>query len=143
MGLLISPLVIDVPEQTYSGTIAWTGTTAPSGATTHTYQWTQIGKLVTLRLNLKYAVAGSALTAVTMVLPSDCPTPALPTGFTAASNNLVYGTGSIVNSLTLGASTANTVKLAANAANNAYHVMVFGASSAHLAVLATIQYWST
>ena len=68
----------DAGEQTYTGTASWTGTTAPSGTTNHSYRWNQVGKLVTLRINLSYTVAGNALTLVSMTLPADCPTPTSP-----------------------------------------------------------------
>ena len=79
--------------QTYTGSIVWTGTTAPSGATTHSYNWIQVGNLVTLNITLRYAIAGSALTAVLINLPSDCPSPVRPSGLTSASEKLYIGSG--------------------------------------------------
>ena len=79
--------------QTYTGSIAWTGTTAPSGATTHSYNWIQVGNLVTLNITLRYAVVGSALTAALIDLPSDCPSPVRPSGLTSAAEKLYIGSG--------------------------------------------------
>jgi hypothetical protein len=73
---------------TYTGTIAWTGTTAPSGATNHSYRWTRVGKMVTLNIILVFATNGAAITALQIDLPSDCPAPAEPAGLTGASQNM-------------------------------------------------------
>lgn len=94
--------------QTYTGSIAWTGTTAPSGATTHSYNWIQVGNLVTLNITLRYAVAGSALTAVLIDLPSDCPSPVRPSGLTSANEKLYIGSGRI----SVGTTTNSTTPLA-------------------------------
>lgn len=83
-------LMVDSPQHVYASTIAWTGTTPPSGATNHTYKWTRVGHMVTIRINLRYATAGTALTVVTMDLPSDCPVPEIPTGYAA---NDYFGVG--------------------------------------------------
>ena len=78
----------DVAEQNISGTIAWVGTTAPSSLTSANYSWSQIGKTVTVEVNLLYANASLAITAFSFPLPSDMPTPVTPTGWSAASNYL-------------------------------------------------------
>lgn len=80
-------------SQAYAGSISWTGTTAPSGSTDHTYAWTQVGKLVFVRLNLSYSVAGSALSVVTLSFPGDLPTPVSVSSFTGASTFFGYGSG--------------------------------------------------
>ena len=78
----------DVAEQNISGTIAWVGTTAPSSLTSANYSWSQIGKTVTVEVNLLYANASAGITAFSFPLPSDMPTPVTPTGWSAASSNL-------------------------------------------------------
>ena len=88
--------------------IAWTGTTAPSGTTTHSYNWIQVGNLVTLNITLRYAVAGSALTAALINLPSDCPSPFRPSGLTSASEKLYIGPGRF----SVGTSTNSTTPFA-------------------------------
>ena len=62
--------------QTYTGSIAWTGTTAPSGATNHSYNWTQIGNLVTFisevpipRYNHYMTTVGACLRTLDNPLP--------------------------------------------------------------------------
>jgi len=78
----------DVAEAAISGTIAWVGTSAPSSLTSANYSWSQIGKTVTVEVNLLYANPSVAITAFSFPLPSDMPTPVTPTGWSAASNYL-------------------------------------------------------
>ena len=75
-----------IAKQTYTGTIVWTGTTAPSGTTQHSYSWQQVGNVVTFTLCLIYGTQGSSLTQVLMSLPSDMPSPVKPDGITATSD---------------------------------------------------------
>jgi hypothetical protein len=131
--------------QTYTGSIAWTGTTAPSGATTHSYNWTQIGNLVTLNITLRYAVAGSALTIALIDLPSDCPNPIKPSGLTSAFEKLYIGSGRF----SIGTTTSSTAPIAevsirTNSTNTGFQVFMQNASSlgATLAQV-TIQYYTS
>ena len=102
----------------YTGTITWTGTTAPSGATNHFYQWQQVGKMVTLQIVLAYGNAGSAVSNVTMTLPSDCPAPLIPAFNTGASAILYYGFGHIALNTTSTTGVVSVGGLRRNAANN-------------------------
>jgi hypothetical protein len=127
---------------TYSGTIAWTGTTAPSGATNHSYRWTRIGKQVTLNVNLVYANNGGALTALTFDLPSDCPTPSEPAGLTGASQNMypvLVWTSSSTNALL---SAAQRGFLRNNSGNNGYEIIVNTSSHAPNSAYITLTYWT-
>ena len=88
----------DVVEQTLSNTgLVWTGTTAPGGTNSHTYKWSQIGKLVTLRVNLNYTVAGLSLSNVSIPFDnmSDLPIPATITGYTANGDVISSGSGAL------------------------------------------------
>lgn len=76
--------------QTYTGTIVFGGT-APSGATNHTYNFTQVGNLVTLNVTLIYATAGTGVTTITLPLPADCPAPKEQNGLGATNDILYYG----------------------------------------------------
>jgi hypothetical protein len=109
---------------TYSGSIAWTGTTAPSGSQNFSYQWTQVGKQVNLVVTLLYATVGSASTQVTASLPSDCPTPALPSGFSGASAILYVCNGMAFTSsiITMPTVTARCA-LRINSSNNGYELI--------------------
>ena len=131
--------------QTYTGSIVWTGTTAPSGATTHSYNWIQVGNLVTLNITLRYAIAGSALTAALIDLPSDCPSPVRPSGLTSANEKLYIGSGRF----SIGTTTTSATPLAeASIRNNntatGFQVYMQNASSLG-AILAqvTIQYFTS
>ena len=79
----------------YTGIITWTGTTAPSGTTNHTYNWQEIGNLVLWNVTLIYSVAGVGVSSVSMAFPSDMPTPVKPDGLTVASNVLYQAFGYI------------------------------------------------
>jgi hypothetical protein len=95
----------NLTNESYTSTIVWTGGSAPSNSTQHTYSLSQIGNLVTLIINLSYGTAGAAtLTAVACELPNTAPTPALPTSVSAVGDVLNYGSG-LISAL----KTANTV----------------------------------
>lgn len=87
-------LIDEVPETTYSGTITWDGT-APTTILNQTYRWSRIGKMVSLRINIKYSVAGATNTIATVTLPSGAPTPQDPAGFGNANDVAVMATGSL------------------------------------------------
>jgi hypothetical protein len=109
----------DVPEQAYTGTITFTGT-APTTIVNNTYQWSQIGKTVTLFVNLLYTNSNST-TNFTFDLPTDCPSPSVPTGFSGASAILYYGTYGLGNGITAtGRSGQCTLKR--NSANTGYEI---------------------
>jgi ribosomal protein L35AE/L33A len=85
----------NLTNQVYSGTIVWTGGSAPT-IPTNTYSLSQIGNLVTLIVNLSYANAGGGtLTSVAFELPNTAPTPALPTSVTSVGNVISYGSGTM------------------------------------------------
>ena len=129
---------------TYSGSITWTGTTAPSGTTNHTYSWNQVGKLVTIRINLIYSVAGSTLTQVACALPSDCPTPEIPSGIGAANDVISYGSGMLTTNLNT-TSSATAVLFSAlrvNPTATGYEIAIPRASANYRYAYATIQYFA-
>jgi hypothetical protein len=127
----------------YSGTITWTGTTAPSGAESHSFNWQQIGNLVQLNLNLHYATGGSGLTAVVISLPSDLPNPIKPTGFTGASERLYIGSGRLSTSDTGNLSTAGECFLRTNSADNGFEILISQASSNAKNAQITIEYFTS
>ncbi len=132
-------------QQTYTGTITWTGTTAPSGATNHSYNWVQVGNLVTLTITLLYASAGSALNAVNMTLPTDCPNPIKPTGLSGASDILYRGSGKITTSTTA-TTTQSPVEalLRSNSANNGFELYLQNSASSTMRMAQiTITYYTS
>jgi hypothetical protein len=134
----------DIAEQAYAGaTPTWTGTTAPSGATNHSYQWSQIGKTVNLRVNLDYATAGSGLTAVTFDLPSDCPTPKLPAGVSANGDVICYGIGMLSVAKTAPATPTATSTSLRIKGTGTYEINVTRTTATlHKYAYATIQYFA-
>lgn len=126
---------------TYSGTITWTGTTAPSGATTHTYRWTRIGNFVNLSVSLVYATAGATLTGLTITLPSDAPTPVKPTGLTSASNGMYSANVQYMQSLTVGPVNASSRSIMRNnASNNGFEIVTTNGGATIQVALINIQY---
>jgi hypothetical protein len=127
----------------YSGTITFTGTTAPSGATNHSYRLTQVGKCVTLHIALVFATNGAALTAVQMTLPTGAPTPVQPAGLTGSIFNMYPVTSQLVNSV-------NQVILSSqargfirnNTAANAFEIFITFSTAAVGQVGVTVQYWT-
>jgi hypothetical protein len=81
---------IDSSQKTYSGTITYTGGTAPSGTTNHSYEWGQKGRTVTFRINISFGTAGLLNTSVALAIPSDMPTPVLVTDFQSSNDDRMY-----------------------------------------------------
>jgi hypothetical protein len=113
-----------IGKSAYSSTITWTGTTAPSGTTNHTYDWQRVGNIVFYSISLVYATQGISLTAVQMAMPSDMPNPIKPDGLTSASNVLYEAIGK------LGASESNVstgaveAVLRSNSANTGFEFYI-------------------
>jgi hypothetical protein len=97
----------EVTETTYAGTATWDGT-APSGSTGHTYRWSQIGKTVTLWINLFYQTPGITNTTVSMTFPSGVPLPATVTSFTGANASIIPASASL--GTTLAGTTGGVVR---------------------------------
>jgi nitrogen fixation protein len=134
----------NVGEQTYTPTPSWAGTTAPSGTTDHTYMWSQVGNLVTLRINLSYSVAGSALTSVVLALPSDLPTPETPSSVTVVNDVVNYGSGMLTGTKVVPATPTAEVcalRLKTLGTPNAFEIYIGRASASHRYAYAFIQYF--
>lgn len=86
---------------TYAGTIAWTGTTPPSGTANLSYRWSQTGNLVTVQISLFYSVAGLAITQVSATLPAGLPAQSQPTG-TPTNVSQPVGSGTFYNYIAAG-----------------------------------------
>lgn len=80
----------DQSEQAITATITFTGTTAPSGASTLSQWFLRVGDTVFYKFFLTYATASTATTVVKIAFPSEFPTPLLPTGLTGASQFLYF-----------------------------------------------------
>jgi hypothetical protein len=124
---------------TYTGSPNWTGVAPTSG--TFTYRWTRIGKLVTLNITLVYAVLGTTLTGVAIPLPTDCPSPAIPSGLSSALN-LLYPATFVAQQTTNGLPLGNAPRafLRNNTGNNGFEIMCSFASSSIIQATITTQY---
>ena len=126
----------------YDGTITWTGTTAPSGATNHTYRLTQVGKCVTINISLLYATNGLAISKLTATLPSNAPTPVQPTGLTSALQNIYVANGQYITSTNTTANTILRSTLRNNTSNNGFEFLIEGVSNTVAQVNIICQYWT-
>lgn len=135
-GLVIK----DVAEQTYTGTIVWSGGGAPSGSTTHRYRWSQVHNTVTVAIQLSYSVAGATNTQVLMDIPTDCPAPTKPTGFTAGSDILYWGSGAIGTATTTPAG-GTRAGLASNSGNTGFQLFALGNSASAKTAWVTVTYF--
>ena len=107
-------------NQALAATVTFTAGAAPSGATNNTYNWTQIGHLVTYQFTLCYASAGTTVTVVTIALPSDMPNPVEQSGLTAGSDNLAPLTMRATNGTSGATTNGSSGSLRRNAGDTAY-----------------------
>lgn len=131
--------------QTLTG-VAWTGTTAPSGTANLSYIWQRNGNLVTVAFTGIYTVAGSALTAVRIQLPTDMPTPIRPTGVstTTASSKVYAGLGQISTSLVTLGTTLQPCYIVNNATDiTKFDVLCGGSSTSALTFYLSISYFTS
>ena len=131
----------DIAEQTYSLTPGWAGT-APTTIISNTYQWKQVGSLVTVRVNLIYSTAGSITQAI-IPLPTDMPTPFVTSALNNASDILYYGVGMFNSLTTTVATVGRNCFLRKNAANTGFEfVIVHSSAVSSRVVTLTLQYFT-
>lgn len=114
--------------QSYTGTIAWTGTTAPSGSTSHQYFYTRSGNTVHFVLNLYYTVAGSALTSVRFQIPTSIPQPIAFGGLGGGANHHVYAACGYMDTGTNGTPPTCRAVIGRNAANDGWDGVIIAGS---------------
>ena len=132
--------IIDVAEQTYSLSPTFT-VTAPTTIVANTYKWSQVGSLVTVRVNLIYTTPAS-ITQVAIPLPADMPTPLSPTGLSGALDVLYYGVG-MFNTLTTSVATVGrNCFLRRNATSGYEFVIVHSAAVSTRVISLTLQYFT-
>jgi hypothetical protein len=131
-------------QQVYTGTVTWTGTTAPSGTINHSYNWIRIGNLVILKINSMYSVAGTLLTRIQYTIPTDCPTPIFPTGFGLTANDNIYeGSGLLLIGTTNTPAVVSRVIMFRNSTNTNNVISVQSSAASYLASQLTIQYFTS
>mgnify|MGYP006874997638 FL=1 len=92
----------------------------------NTYEWTQIGSTVNVRISLSYNT-GAVNSSVILPMPADMPVPSSITGFTGALDILAYGSGMMVNATNQNppaVTGARNCLLRRNAANTGYEFFV-------------------
>lgn len=80
-------------DNAYSGTPAWTATTAPSGAGDRRWNYSQASTIVFFQMRLVYASAGSAITAVRLPWPLGLPNPDIIAGWGNSEKGIVISGG--------------------------------------------------
>lgn len=118
-----------ISKQTYSGSISWTGTTQPTGATQHSYSWIQIGNCVSFYVCLVYATAGATLSQVAFALPSDMPTPLKPDGITAVTDIIAMCSGQLSASNGLSSNIARAALRIDSVSSSAFQFVVASSSA--------------
>jgi hypothetical protein len=124
----------------YTGSPTWNGT-APT-ASSHTYRWTRIGKMVTLNISLVYSIPGVANSTLNIPLPADCPTPIVPTGLTGNSTFMYPVNFKIFASFTALASLQERVSLRKNSTGTGYEINAAFGGSAAVGALVTLTYYT-
>lgn len=124
---------------TYSGTITWTGTTPPSGATTHEFVYEKTGKWATLTISLKYASAGTTLQAVAMEFPAGAPSPKELSGNTGASDRLWPGAGWLETTSSSAAGAARCY-IRRNSGDTAYEIFIQAGAGNYAFAEGTVRY---
>ncbi len=135
------------PSFTYSeaaqaqltSTITWTGSSAPSGVTTHRYWWQRVGSTVHLWIQVFHASTGSGLTRVAVDLPSDLPQPMEPDAMDAANARI-----QVVNGIVKGSATddgaASRCYLARDSGDTKWQVIAVASSGSYRVAQFTVTY---
>jgi hypothetical protein len=129
---------------TYTGTPTWSGGTAPTTLTNAVFSYTQVGKMVTLRITMIYTNQGSTNTRIAIPLMATMPTPVAPSGYTSTSDIFGFGAGYFGNvSTSIVAGTTGSSVCYIKGTATGYEVVVDrGASGSGKYVWATISYFT-
>ena len=126
---------VDNAKATYSGSIVWTASVAPSGSTTHEFSWGQVGSTVFFTISLRYATNGTSATSVAFGLPAGMPSPVEISGLTSASERLSAMAGWIESTSTANPGAARAM-LRRNSGDTAYEfVLTAGSSNGNFALI--------
>ena len=100
--------------------------------------------MVSVRLNLVYAVAGTTVSAASCPLPSDCPIPLTPSGLGSAGHVLYYGSGTLQTVGTVPATpVAVTACLRLNLGGGGYDLYIQRSSGGHSVGYITVTYFTS
>jgi len=122
-------------------TVTFVGTVAPSGVENKSYNYQIVGKRVTFDFSAVYTVAGT-ISQVVIELPSELPSPVVPTGFSGADVTLYIGSafmGNTITSLTISSSDVFS-GIRRNSSDTAYEFFIQGLANSYRAFRMTISY---
>jgi hypothetical protein len=129
-------------KQEYRETVTWSGGTAPSGTTNHSYNWTKIDNVVTLNVTLVYATAGSSNTGAIIPLPNTIPAPIIPNGLNAALSYIYPAYGKFTLVETSITTAASEVGMRINSTSNGYDFVITQQSANAKVLKITCQYFT-
>lgn len=116
-------IIVHAGDQAVASTVAWTGTTAPSGTPTLRYRWNRVDDVCVCQFRLDYTVAGSALTAVTINWPADMPNPGSISGW----DNTDFGisvSGHVFTDFTANSGQKNSIASVKKDGSGVYQVVI-------------------
>ncbi|HML57973.1 MAG TPA: hypothetical protein PKA85_06350 [Ferruginibacter sp.] len=125
-------------DTTYSGSITWTGTTAPSGTPNHRISASRSDKRVEVTIWLSYTTPGASVSAVSMEFPSWLPSPKIPTGYGGANAWLYTSSGFLSTSNT--SLTTGRFFIKRNAANDGFEFRIEASAGNQSYATGTISY---
>jgi hypothetical protein len=138
----------EVAQQSLSGTgITATGGALPTGTQTHFYRWSQIGNLVTVRINLQFGTAGTCSgIAIPFANMPDIPqTPQHPSIYNTALDMITYGSGNLSANKLIGTfavgNGASGIRIKTFGPPNTYEFVVGRASNSYANGWIHIQYY--
>lgn len=129
-------------KQSYTGTVTWSGVTAPSGTTNHSFNWIRIGNMVTLNITLVYGTAGTANTGTIVPLLSSMPTPINPDGLGASLRYVYPAYGKMSLNEASITTAASEVAMRVNTAADGYEFVITQASTGAKVLKITCQYFT-
>jgi hypothetical protein len=138
----------EVPEQSLSGTgFTATGGNLPSGDQYHSYRWSQVGNLVTVRINLSFSIPGTCSgIAIPFANMPDIPqTPQHSSIYASALEMITYGSGNLALNKLIGTFSVGNgvsgIRIKTLGTPNTYEFVVGRASNAYANGWIHIQYY--
>ncbi len=118
-------------EAAYTGSITWTGSSAPSGTENHRQIGQSVNKRMSVDIRLQYTTNGAGLTAVVLALPATYPAPKLLNGVSMTPGKVLYpGTAIGARTDTDASISIGRTFLVVNSAGTWYDIQcVFGSST--------------
>jgi len=110
----------DPGNQALAAAVSFTAGLDPATVISNSYNWTQVGNLVTYQITLRYTTAGTTVTNVNVAFPADMPSPLEQSGMTAASQQLYPNTIRGANGATGTMTSSGTGSIRRNSGDTAY-----------------------